>query len=184
MEPFYFVFATYEEAIEHLPKFNSDEGVALRQHAEDSRRREEESFQRSDTDGCVSQWCHSITAQEKVREAELRDSGSMIVRPALVDIESGQVVAACVHILQSKFHYGSDYVWKVHRNGRTEWVGDAKRESTFTKKGLRKVYVLAPGAMYARGPGNHLPEPRGLGGLASYSGKYPYFDYRASGLPL
>lgn len=187
-QQFYFVFATQDEAHEALPKFDSAKAVTLRADAADARRREEESFQRSDTDGFLSQWASSITAQEKDREATLADNGGLVIRPVLVDIVSGEVVAACVHQNKSLHHYGTDYTWKVYRptgkyNG-VDYVGDAKRKSTFTKKGLRKAWVMAPGKMYSRSPGNHLPEQRGLGGCASYSGKHADIDYNASGLPL
>jgi hypothetical protein len=187
MEPFYFVFATYEEACEYLPKFESDAAVKLREEAKRNREREEESFQRCDTDGFLSQWALGIGAQEREREAELADAGYMVVRPALMDIESGEIVAACVHISKSKFHYGEEFQWKVYRkNGQWNWFwcGLAKRESTYTKKGLRKVYVLAPGTMYSRSPGDNRPEGRGLSGAANYTGKHPDIDYKASGLPL
>lgn len=194
MEQFYFVFDTYEEAAVCLPQFESDQAAKLRKESDDARHRSNESWERSDTDGCVTQWCSDITAAEKLREAELANHGYLVVRPALMDIKSGEIVAACVHMMQSKFHYGTDYLWKVYRptgrfgnNGKefmTEWVRDAKRESTFTKKGLRKVFVLAPGKMYSRSPGNHLPEGRGLSGLASYHGKFADIDFEASGLPM
>lgn len=186
MEQFYFVFATYEEAIASLPQFESDKAVILRQEAQLSREREEESFQRCDTDGFLSQWALSIGAQEREREAALADNGYMVVRKALMDIETGQVVAACVHISKSRFSYGDEFQWKVYRqNGQWawSWCGVAKRESTYEKKGLRTVYVLAPGKMYSESPGDNRPVARGLSGCANYTGKYADIDYRASGLP-
>lgn len=193
MDKFYFVFGTYEEAEACLPMFDSDEAIKLRAEAEEASRRSEESWARSDTDGFLSQWASDITALEKKREAELADHGRMVVRPALMDIKSGEIVAACCHTMPSKFHHGADHSWKVYRptgrygnNGQEfqwEWVGDAKRASTFEKKGLRKVFVLAPGKMYSRSPGNHMPEARGLSGCANYTGKYAGIDYEASGLP-
>ena len=194
MDKFYFVFDTYEAAAACLPSFESDMAVKLREEAEAASQRSQESWERSDTDGCVTQWCNDIFAAEKMREVELANNGYLVIRPALMDIKTGEIVAGCLHIMQSKFHYGNDYLWKVYRptgrfgnNGKEfmhEWVGDAKRESTFEKKGLRKVFVMAPGKMYARSPGNHLPEARGLSGLASYHGKFADIDYEASGLPF
>lgn len=187
MDKFYFVFATYEEAHECLPTFASDKAIALREEAKRNREREEESFLRCDTDGFLSQWALGIGAAERDREAELCDRGSLVVRPALMDIETGEIVAACLHMMKSNFHYGTDYLWKVYKekNGKPhQWVGDAKRESTFEKKGLRKVFVVAPAKMYSRSPGNHLEEGRGLSGAASYHGKFADIDYEASGLPI
>ncbi len=187
MDKFYFVFGTFEEACAALPKFESDAAVKLREEAAKAREREEESFQRCDTDGFLSQWALSITAQEKERQASLHNQGCLIIREALIDIETGEVVAACLHTSKSKFHYGTEYQWKVYKkrdNWDWFWCGDVKRDSTFEKKGLKKVFVMAPGKMYSRGPGNHLPEARGLSGAASYNGKFADIDYEASGLPL
>ena len=44
------------------------------------------------------------------------------------------------------------------------------------------VSMVAPAKMYARYPGNHLPEQRGLSGLASYTGKSVGIDYDAIGM--
>lgn len=182
--PFYFVFATYEEAKEAQPSFESVEAEVLRLQAADCSRRSRESFDRCDTDGFLSQWANDITAAERLREAELCNAGFTVVRPVLMDIESGEIVAACAWILPSKFHYGSDHVWKVYRNGGVEWVNAAKRESTYNKKGLKTVYVLAPAAMAGYIPGDRREAKRGLGGCADYTGKAITIDYQASGLPL
>ena len=56
MEQFYFIFPTKEEAYAALPHFDSEASKQLREQAAEWRRREEESFQRCDTDGCVTQW--------------------------------------------------------------------------------------------------------------------------------
>lgn len=46
-----------------------------RAEAKRAREREEESFQRSDTDGCVTQWCLNFTAQEADRRAQICEEG-------------------------------------------------------------------------------------------------------------
>jgi len=187
MEKFYFVFGTFEEALACMPKFDSDKANKLREESDRAHQASQESWERSDTDGFLSQWALDITAREKVREAELYDQGCMVLRPALMDIETGEIVAACIHISPSRFNPGgTDYQWKVYKpKGQWNWFwcGDAKRESTFEKKGLKKVYVMAPGKMYSRSPGNHMPEGRGLSGAANYHGKFADIDYEASGLP-
>ena len=134
MSQFYFVFATRDEADAALPRFQSDESIALRQRAEESRRREEESFQRCDTDGFVSQWCHSITANDADRSAELADQANLSVFKVLVDVETGEVVGNTIHIFESRFHYGNEYKWAVRRNGaeKAQWVTDYKRAVSYT----------------------------------------------------
>lgn len=184
MSQFYFVFATRDEADAALPRFQSDESIALRQRAEESRRREEESFQRCDTDGFVSQWCHSITANDADRSAELADQANLSVFKVLVDVETGEVVGNTIHIFESRFHYGNEYKWAVRRNGaeKAQWVTDYKRESNYAAKGLKTAWMVAPAKLYARCPGNHLPEPKGMSGLASYRGKSVGIDYDSTGL--
>lgn len=182
--PFYFVFPTYEEASTLLPRFDSDDSKRLREQAAEYRRREQESFDRCDTDGCVSQWCQSISARDSDRAAELADQGNLSVFQVLVDKATGEVVATTVHIFQSRFHYGNEYKWAVRRNGanKAEWVTVYKRESGYAAKGLAVAWMVAPAKLYTRLPGNHLPEQRGLSGLASYSGKSVGIDYDAIGL--
>jgi hypothetical protein len=190
--PWYMVFDTYEEAIACQPEFKSEYEATLLEAIERHQRLEQESWERSDTDGCVTQWCNSISAQEKQREIGLANAGYTVVRPALLDIATGKIVAACVHVELDRFAgYGTTYKWHVRRSNPMsrqyrgiEYVTDYKRDANYEKLGLRKVWVLAPGRMAARCPGDHTPEPRGLSGLASYSGKHAYIDYEASGLPL
>jgi hypothetical protein len=178
----YFVFNTYEEACDCRPEFDSELAARRREMAEHYSKRSEESWERSDTDGCVTQWCLDISARDANNEAGLADNGGMSVFKVLLDASTGEVVGSTVHIFQSRFHYGNEYKWAVRRNGKTEWVTDYKRESGFAAKGLRVGWILAPGKYYSRRPGNHLPEQRGLSGLASYSGKSLGIDYDAAGL--
>lgn len=190
--PWYMVFDTYEEACACQPQYKSEREALLLAEAERHRRLEQESWERSDTDGCVTQWCNSIGAQEKAREVELANHGYTVVRPALLDIATGQIVAALVYIEVDRFRgYGNTYKWRVRRANPAltqyrgiEFVTDYKRDANFEKLGLRKVWVLAPARMCSRSPGDMTPEPRGLGGLASYSGKHAYIDYEAAGLPI
>ena len=184
MNQFFFVFSTRDEAYAALPHFQSDEAIAFRQKAEHYRQLEQESFERSDTDGCVSQWCLSISSRDAQEAAELADQANLGVFKVLVDAETGEVVANTIHIFQSRFHYGNEYKWAVCRNGadKAQWVTDYKRESNFASKGLKTAWMVAPAKLYARSPGNHLPEPKGLSGLASYRGKSIGIDYDSAGL--
>ena len=184
MSPFYFVFSTQSEAKAALPHFQSNEAIALRQKAEHYIQREQESFERSDTDGCVSQWCLSISSRDASEAAELADQANLDVFKVLVDAATGEVVATTIHIFKSRFHYGNEYKWAVRRQGaeKAQWITDYKRESSFAEKGLKTAWMVAPAKLYARLPGNHLPEPKGMGGLASYHGKSVGIDYDAIGM--
>jgi hypothetical protein len=181
-EQFYFLFNSHSEAENSLPSFDSDKAIALRKKADYWRQREEESFQNCDTDGCVSQWCMSISARDCDQEAELANQGNLGVFRALVDTQTGDLVATTIHTFVSRFHYGNEHKWAVRRNGKTEWITDYKRESGFAAKNLRVVWMLAPVKLYSRHPANHTPEPKGMSGLASYHGKSVGIDYDAIGL--
>lgn len=184
MEQFYFVFPTYKEAQAAIPHFDSEASKQLREKAAEWRRREEESFQRCDTDGCVTQWCNAISASDADHAAKLSDNGNLSVFKVLVDSSTGEVVGNTIHIFQSRFHYGNEYKWAVRRSGaeKAQWVTDYKRESGFASKGLSVAWMVAPAKLYSRRPGNHLPEQRGMSGLASYHGKSIGIDYEATGL--
>mgnify|MGYP003341767788 FL=1 len=184
MSNFYFLFETQDEAVKALPSFDSDEAIALREKVAYWRQREEESFQRSDTDGCVSQWCMSISAMDCDRQAELADQGNLSVFKVLVDTQTGELVGTTIHTFKSRFHYGNERKWAVRRSGcdKTQWVTDYKRESGFAEKNLKAAWMLAPAKFYSRHPADHTPEPRGMGGLASYRGKSLGIDYDAIGL--
>lgn len=184
-EGFYFVFPSYDDAFDALPQFESDRARELMAEAEAARQREQESFDRCDTDGCVSQWCQSITASEKQREAELANRGYLTIAPALLDEATGRIVCACMTIRSNPFAtWQTQHVWIFKRTpdaAKREYVTDYKRESNFTKLGLRKVFLLVPAVMLPRHPGNITDEPRGLSGLASYHGKSAYIDLKAAG---
>lgn len=184
MEQFYMVFPSSEEAYAALPQFDSDASKRLREQAAEWRRREQESFDRCDTDGSVSQWCSAISARDADHAAELADHGNLSVFKVLVDSSTGEVVGNTIHVFQSRYHYGSEYKWAVRRNGaeKAQWVTDYKRESGFAAKGLTVAWMVAPAKLYSRDPGNHLPEQRGFSGLSSYHGQSVGIDYDAAGL--
>lgn len=179
---FYFIFPTYEEADAARPNFDSDDYKRFMDQSEDYERKERESFDRCDTDGCVTQWLHTCSASDAREAARLSNHGNLSIFKVLLDAETGELVAHTPLIFQSRYHYGHEWKWAVKRNGRTEWVTDYKREKNFTDRGLRVAWMLAPAKMYYRYPGDRRPEQRGLSGLASYNGKTSWIDYGAAGL--
>lgn len=179
------LFDSYDEADAAIVRTESDRGKKLREEAADCIERERESFERCDTDGFLSQWCLTIRAQELEREAELADAGYQVAQKVLVEVDSGRIVATSVRPMNSRFHYGTDYKWRAQRSsGAVEWVTDYARESGYAKLGLAVKWIVGPGAMFSRRPGDMRPEPRGLGGMASYQGKYAHLDAKAMGLPI
>lgn len=184
----YFLFNTREEAEACLPKYASDAGVSLRQAASVQIDRAAESFDKHDTDGCVSQWCSNIAADDCRQQAALADQGNLSVFPALVDATTGELVASTVFHFNNKFDPagGSVAKWAVRRDGsdKVEWVTPYQREANYAKRNLAQVWMLAPATLYARHPGNRTSGSRstGLAGLASYRGKSVGIDYDAAGL--
>lgn len=57
----------------------------LRKQASEHYAKAEESFQRSDTDGFLSQWANTITAQKKEVQAIIEENGGKYEFPALFD---------------------------------------------------------------------------------------------------
>lgn len=74
----------------------------LREKAAGALRREEESFQRSDTDGFLSQWALSIGAQEDIENAKILEGGGVAPFPVLCDAE-GNVIATTIYTFQDKY---------------------------------------------------------------------------------
>lgn len=63
----------------------SNDAAALRAMAEDRRRRSQESFERCDTDGFLSQWASDITARMFDLQAEVADSNGLWIFAGLYD---------------------------------------------------------------------------------------------------
>lgn len=75
---------------------------ALKADAQRQREAKEESFQRCDTDGFVSQWALGIGAEKRDAEAKLLANGGCARFPVLCDAD-GNVIATKVHKFHDKF---------------------------------------------------------------------------------
>ena len=140
-------------------------GDALRAKAGDHLAAERESFERCDTDGFLTQWAHACNADKARMEAELADNGGVAVFPVLVDLETDEIVGEKVFVFANKFNYGTRTVFLVERDGGTEWVNAAyRKDATYTKKGLKKAYVIAEAFIGHKDndPFNKLPVERGM----------------------
>lgn len=98
------------------PELLGKTGDELRQMAHDSRRRSQESFDRCDTDGCVSQWASDLTARLYDHAAALADDGWMAEAPALFSLD-GTLLAA----RQVETRYGTSWVYD-DADGAACWV--------------------------------------------------------------
>lgn len=101
----------------------------------------QESFDRCDTDGFLSQWASGITAQLKRRQADLLDAGGKAEFPAL--FKDGQLVAA--KVIQTR--YGAKFGVLASDDPRstvTAWITPTSRGAK--KHGYTLGRVLAPAA--------------------------------------
>ena len=144
----------------------------LRQQAKQHDRDAQESFERSDTDGFVSQWASDITARLKRLKADLLDKGGIHEFPALFDL-TGKRMRAKLH--HSK--YGLCWMFFDANNKPTGKFISAfpKKEATMTRKGYREGTEMAPAKAEIVGGSGY-----GLSGVASC---YPSIIRADNGYP-
>lgn len=138
----------------------------LRDQAAAHRAAASESFERSDTDGFLSQWASDITGRKLSMEADIVEKGGKWTFPALFDADGNLVPAKFV-----KTQFG--YAWGILSDENdlhsrfSGWFSPskastpAKRTAANLKKGFRVGIVLAPARAEIGGSG------RGLAGAAS-----------------
>ena len=125
---------------------------------------EQESFQRSDTDGCVSQWASNLTGRLHLRLAEIAEAGGKAEFSALFTAE-GDLIADARYV---QTRYGWTWVYDT-AEGDTVWFrpsraqDDDRRISTDRKKGHYVGRILAPASAKVDSPAG----ARGLGGMTS-----------------
>lgn len=73
----------------------------LKASAADARRREQESFERCDTDGFLSQWALTMTARKNDAEVKLLEHGGCAAFPVLVF--NGEVIATKIYEFADTF---------------------------------------------------------------------------------
>jgi len=81
--------------------------------AAERRRREQESFDRCDTDGFLSQWAHSIGADKDRKAAQILRDGGCARFPVLTLADTGEVVATVEYKFPDR-----DRPWLVNRRWR------------------------------------------------------------------
>lgn len=114
----------------------------LRAEAQEWDQRAAESWERSDTDGFLSQWASGLAASRLRLAAEIAENGGRWRFPALFDL-AGNLVAA--KLIETKF----GLAWGVlesddPRSKITKWVtAFPARPSTMQRKGYREGYVMA-----------------------------------------
>lgn len=137
----------------------------LRAQAAERDRAAAESFERSDTDGFLSQWASGLTAQKLRAEADLVEAGGLVTAEALFDL-AGNVASTHLHYGQ----YGPAWVLDdehTDANGGRRFVNEsrarsgAKRHAAMLAKGYTVGLVSVRGYVTIAGSGT------GLSGAAS-----------------
>lgn len=140
----------------------------LEAEAKAALRRREESFERCDTDGFLSQWASGMTAQLNREKIQLLRNGGYARFPVLCDAD-GNVIADRVHVFANTFAgYGSVEKWRLPADladkvGRT-WIpraGYSGKSRIQKQLGLHEEdrFFPAYAEIYSAG--------KGLGGCAS-----------------
>ncbi|GAA3251426.1 hypothetical protein [Nonomuraea helvata] len=75
----------------------SASATALRDQANRDDQAAYDSFERCDTDGALSQWAHSLNAQEARLQADITEAGGVALFPALFDLNGNLVRAKLMH---------------------------------------------------------------------------------------
>lgn len=134
-------------------------GMTADQHraeAQRSRNAAAESWERSDTDGFLSQWAQGLAAREHDLAAEIAEAGGVSEFPALFDLDGNLVAAKLVSVPDRySYHNGTRSVWAILASDDpdsrvTAWVNpshankSATRRRNMAKKGYTVGTVQAP----------------------------------------
>lgn len=141
------------------------EAAKLREAAERANRKSEESFQRSDTDGFLSQWALDIGARRDRRQAEILESGGVARFDVLVAAD-GTVVSDCLRTFQNQFSFRDERKWQVredclHLTGGRRWIPYGRTSRVQKQLGLSQSDRFFPARAVISGSGT------GLSGCAS-----------------
>lgn len=138
---------------------------ALRQQARDARKRSADSWERSDTDGFVSQWASNITADELIMKAELIEAGGSYERDLLFDLDGNLVMAK-----EIETRYGWAWMIMDPDNPKGSALGffnesKARKAETKIKNDAAKGYYVGRGRI--KGYVKIFASGTGLSGAAS-----------------
>lgn len=123
---------------------------ALEREAADARRRSQESFDRCDTDGFLSQWANDMTASLNRRKVEILRNGGYASFPVLVHIASGRVIADTTCTFSVKdMPWVHNTKWRVENEfldltGGKRWIPFGSRSRIQKQLGLRQEYRWFP----------------------------------------
>lgn len=178
----------------HTPKLlpSPCEATLLRAEADRQDQAAEESFQRCDTDGFLSQWALGLGAQRDRLQADILEDGGVAEFPALFDLQGNRVRAKLITV-PDKFNYGRPKrVWAfcdLQDKLTGKFINPfPKRASTMEKKGYREGTETAPAKAdivgYGRGLSGHawvatVRTDKGYPDTACIENPYKCLDCRA-----
>jgi len=154
---------------------------SYREQAKASRQRAYESFERSDTDGFMSQWASTITANELDLKAELIEQGGVIETSALFDL-SGHLILA--KEIETRFGWAWMILDPENPKGQAKaWFNPskAKSESTRRKTNAAKGYYI--GRVKAKAYIKIIASGSGMSGAASAYPGYQLWRNEETGAP-
>ncbi len=143
--------------------------VKLEESAARQLRQQEESFDRCDTDGFLSQWASQIGAEKDRKDIAILKNGGCATFPVLCDAD-GEVVATKIYVFENTFAgYGYTESWRVDpvKYGR-KWVpvaGYSGKSRVQKQLNLHQEYRWFPA--YAKITTAHGAKNTGLGGCAN-----------------
>jgi hypothetical protein len=105
----------------------------LRKEAAEAERLAADSFERSDTDGALSQWASGLTAQRKRLEADIADKGGKWSFPVLTGADGNIVPARVVNT-----RYGAKWAVFGSAEEANADSGEVQQWVTLSDKALRK----------------------------------------------
>lgn len=85
----------------------------LRNQAAAHEQAAQDSFDRCDTDGFLSQWAHGLSAEKARRQAEIVEAGGVAEFAALYDLSGNRVPAKLIRVADKFKGYGTRSVWML-----------------------------------------------------------------------
>lgn len=154
---------------------------SYREQAKASRQRSYDSFERSDTDGFMSQWASNITAEELEMKAELVEMGGVIETDALFDLAGNLILAKEIETT-----FGWAWMILDPENPRGKAIGwfhrsKAKSPATRRKNEAAKGYYV--GRVKAKAYVKIIASGSGMSGAASAYPGYQLWRNEETGAP-
>jgi hypothetical protein len=160
-------FATAEECEDYLltastPDMEKAEKLLAR--AQQSERNKHESFERSDTDGFLSQWSCGLAADKYRMEAHVAKCEGRAPLEVLVSTATGEIVSTKLFTFPNRFaHWKSTMTWLVSNVPGVKWVTNFRNSKRFASKGLELRFAPLPAFVSYTDPLDKRTAAKGLG---------------------